>query len=269
MIYKVYRLIDQEISTDPDAPLRLLKQSDLLQKSSNTMEVFKHHGTVLVVEASAGTGKTFALEELVLELALVERIPLQKILLVTFTEKATQELRTRLRSRLREIVDAAQSGKEWLGQEGSGSLGNRCPRLEQLKAALLDFDAVPIYTIHGFCNRLLREFAFENRLLFDQQQANTRELMENRFRLFCGPGCFLRILPMPFDAPLSGPCRRKPGNTEERTASIDAPAGRLIPEWPPFSDVMQTIQSLLEDLRNLDRRWRKTPGITQCVRLSG
>ena len=123
-------------------PLRLLKQSDLLQKSSNTMEVFQtSRDRSVVVEASAGTGKTFALEELVLELALVERIPLQKILLVTFTEKATQELRTRLRSRLREIVDAAQSGKAWLGQEGSGSHWEiDAPRLEQLKAALLDFD---------------------------------------------------------------------------------------------------------------------------------
>ena len=86
------------------------------------MEVFQtSRDRSVVVEASAGTGKTFALVELVLELALVERIPLQKILLVTFTEKATQELRTRLRSRLREIVDAAQSRKTWLGQEGSGS----------------------------------------------------------------------------------------------------------------------------------------------------
>ena len=121
-----------------------------------------------MVEASAGTGKTFALEELVLELALVERIPLQKILLVTFTEKATQELRTRLRSRLREIVDVAQSGKAWLGQEGSGSRWEiDAPRLEQLKAALLDFDAVPIYTIHGFCNRVLAENSFETQSLFD------------------------------------------------------------------------------------------------------
>ena len=62
-------------------PLRLLKQSDLLQKSSNTMEVFQtSRDRSVVVEASAGTGKTFALEELVLELALVEKIPLQKIL---------------------------------------------------------------------------------------------------------------------------------------------------------------------------------------------
>ncbi len=143
--------------------LRLLKQSDLLQKSSDSKDIFHaSHDHSVVVEASAGTGKTFALEELVLELALVERIPLQKILLVTFTEKATQELRTRLRTRLREIVEAAQSGKDWLGPEGTGSCWEiDAPRLEQLKAALMDFDAVPIYTIHGFCNRLIREFAFE------------------------------------------------------------------------------------------------------------
>ena len=226
-------------------PLRLLKQSDLLQKSSNTMEVFQtSRDRSVVVEASAGTGKTFALEELVLELALVERIPLQKILLVTFTEKATQELRTRLRSRLREIVDAAQSGKAWLGQEGSGSHWEiDAPRLEQLKAALLDFDAVPIYTIHGFCNRLLREFAFENRLLFDQQQANTRELMENRFRLF------LRSRVLPSDSPHSPLMRlflvHAEGNLEtlkSELLQLMPQQGRLIPEWPPFSDVMQTFE---------------------------
>ena len=92
-------------------PLRLLKQSDLLQKSSNTMEVFQtSRDRSVEVAASAGTGNTFTLEELVLELALVERIPLQKILLVTFKEKETQELRTRLHNRLREIVAAAQKG---------------------------------------------------------------------------------------------------------------------------------------------------------------
>ena len=53
-------------------PLRLLKQSDLLQKSSNTMEVFQtSRDQSVVVEASAGTGKTFALEELVLEQSLI------------------------------------------------------------------------------------------------------------------------------------------------------------------------------------------------------
>ena len=94
------------------------------------MEIFQtSRDRSVVVEASAGTGKTFALEELVLELALVERIPLQKILLVTFTEKATQELRTRLRSRLREIVDAAQSGRHGWDRKAPAVIGKSMLRV--------------------------------------------------------------------------------------------------------------------------------------------
>ena len=51
------------------------------------------NGKDSMIEASAGTGKTFALVELVLELVLEQEIPLKKILLVTFTEKATTELK--------------------------------------------------------------------------------------------------------------------------------------------------------------------------------
>jgi ATP-dependent exoDNAse (exonuclease V) beta subunit len=61
-----------------------------------------------VIEASAGTGKTFALVELVLELLLEQEIPLKSILLVTFTEKATAELRLRLRTKLRDLLEECE-----------------------------------------------------------------------------------------------------------------------------------------------------------------
>jgi len=61
-----------------------------------------------VIEASAGTGKTFALVELVMELVLEQGIPLKSILLVTFTEKATSELRLRLRTKIRDLLDACE-----------------------------------------------------------------------------------------------------------------------------------------------------------------
>jgi len=63
------------------------------------------HDRYAVIEASAGTGKTFALVELVLELVLEQEIPLKSILLVTFTEKATAELRLRLRTKLWELLE--------------------------------------------------------------------------------------------------------------------------------------------------------------------
>ena len=93
--------------------IRVTKQSDLLcHNAKGRPPLCLTRNTKLVVEASAGTGKTFALEELVLELALVEGIPFQKILLVTFTEKATNDLRKRLRNRLRELVDLAEGRKK-------------------------------------------------------------------------------------------------------------------------------------------------------------
>ena len=55
---------------------------------------------------------------------------------------------------------------------------------ERLKAALLDFDSAPIYTIHGFCKRVLREFAFENRQLFEQQLCDTNLLFSEVFRRY-------------------------------------------------------------------------------------
>ncbi len=244
--------------------LRLLKQSDLLQKSSDSKDIFHaSHDHSVVVEASAGTGKTFALEELVLELALVERIPLQKILLVTFTEKATQELRTRLRTRLREIVEAAQSGKDWLGPEGTGSCWEiDAPRLEQLKAALMDFDAVPIYTIHGFCNRLIREFAFENRLLFNQQQVDTRQLMEDHFRIFLRS----KVLPpKSTHSPLMNLYLvHAEGNLEtlqRELLRLIPQQGKLIPQWPSFLKMMQSFHTPWKKLCHEDQSLRSSqPG---------
>ncbi len=139
----------------------------------------------MLVEASAGTGKTFALEELVLELTLEQGIPLQKILLVTFTEKARTELKARMRGRLQEIVQAVDNGCEFLGEKGDGPCWQvDPPRYQELKAALLDFDAVPVYTIHGFCHRMMNEFAFENRQLFSQQLTETQTLYQDLFRTF-------------------------------------------------------------------------------------
>ena len=90
------------------------KQSLLFQNDQKDFEIFNKNDLVYrvkedrlaVIEASAGTGKTFALVELVLELMLEEEIPLKKILLVTFTEKATSELKFRLRSKFHFLLEA-------------------------------------------------------------------------------------------------------------------------------------------------------------------
>jgi len=112
-------------------------------------------------------------------------IPLKSILIVTFTEKATTELRLRLRTKLREILDAYENKLAEFQNVPEGSYWeiNKVQR-DQVKAALLDFDSVPVYTIHGFCKRILQEFAFENRQLFDQQLADNNLLFPEVFRRY-------------------------------------------------------------------------------------
>ncbi|MEO6365495.1 MAG: exodeoxyribonuclease V subunit beta [Luteimonas sp.] len=127
-----------------------------------------------LLEASAGTGKTYALAGLFARAVIVERLRVPQVLAVTFTEKATQELRERIRARLR---DAAALAADWhddaaerddpttamlrrllrqaLAEESLPSLRLRLAR------ALRELDLAVIATIHGFCQRVLREHALD------------------------------------------------------------------------------------------------------------
>ena len=108
-----------------------------------------------LIEASAGTGKTYTLENLVIRL-LKERqdIALENILMVTFTEKATSELKTRIQEKLVQEIRAPGDGE------------NDTETVKKLRDTLDSFDTASIYTIHGFCHTVLKEFAFENGSLF-------------------------------------------------------------------------------------------------------
>ena len=116
--------------------VRIVKQSDLFRPQPSQPLLDIHTDRKIVVEASAGTGKTFAIIELVLELVLEAGVPLKEILLVTFTEKATNELRERLRSRLRELLHQRESGKSDLLEAGQPHWVLDDIRAEELQRAL-------------------------------------------------------------------------------------------------------------------------------------
>jgi exodeoxyribonuclease V beta subunit len=120
---------------------------------------------LVVVEASAGTGKTFFLEHRVVDLILAGA-ELGHILLVTFTDKAVAELRLRIRDLLDRLARAAAPTAS--PDEPAWLLDDDARR--RLRAAVTAFDHAPISTIHGFCHRLLIEDAFSARRLFDQTQ---------------------------------------------------------------------------------------------------
>ncbi len=126
---------------------------------------------IRLVEASAGTGKTWAICGLYLRLLLERRLPVEQILVVTFTNAATAELRERIRARLAELlatlaggaapadgfIDALIEGCVERGLE-PGELHSR------VELALQSFDQAAIHTIHGFCQRALADAPFTARL---------------------------------------------------------------------------------------------------------
>lgn len=127
-----------------------------------------------LVEASAGTGKTYSICALVLRLLVEENASLESILIVTFTEAATADLRDRVR---RVIVDALELLAEDAPPADAGDPTLRAivaswraaAATDRLRRALFDFDRAAIHTIHGFCHRVLRECAFENGAPFSRE----------------------------------------------------------------------------------------------------
>ena len=136
----------------------------------NALSVALEPGVTLV-EASAGTGKTFAITRLVLRLLLEGKVEhLGQILVVTFTEKATQELIGRIRAVLRDADRVwsdtppprdASNEDLFVLRELHGSAGAPIVR-----AALGALDELGVSTIHGFCHRVLSESALESRVPF-------------------------------------------------------------------------------------------------------
>lgn len=146
-----------------------------------------------LIEASAGTGKTYGIAALFTRLIVLEQKNVERVLVVTFTKAATAELKTRLRARLDDVLQVLES-KE-IAKLGDDTLSDgiaaycaehhkgdtflpallkqalqkegRTRLIVRLKAAIGQFDNAAIYTIHGFCQRILRDYAFLCQAPFD------------------------------------------------------------------------------------------------------
>ncbi|MEI7436793.1 MAG: UvrD-helicase domain-containing protein, partial [bacterium] len=120
---------------------------------------------IQALDASAGTGKTYSIALIHLRLVL-SGIPVEKILVTTFTDAAAAELRDRLRQRLaeaRDVLSGVRTGDDNLNCILQATQ-LRVPAAQlsaRLESALSCFDLAPICTIHGFCSRLLQDHALE------------------------------------------------------------------------------------------------------------
>ena len=130
-----------------------------------------------LIEASAGTGKTYSLAFIYLRLLLgigknsyPTPLDVNQILVVTFTKAATQELRSRIRQNIQELRLGLLQGHhdDPIYQQLIDLVDDSNQAIQKLTQAQQSMDDAAIYTIHGFCQRILTSHAFESGVLFEQ-----------------------------------------------------------------------------------------------------
>ena len=204
-----------------------------------------------LIEASAGTGKTFTLATLVTRLVVEGGLSLAQILAVTFTEAATQELRARLRRRLAlasaigralangEAIDDDEESRltrqilqRRLAVEDAASLQARLLRAEH------EIDLAAVFTIHGFCARVLSEHTLQTGQAFDAPEmiGSERELLDevaaDLWRAYGADACDAELLSLLWASPealaLDLDTLLRVGDLQpERPQSVSDPAPRL------------------------------------------
>lgn len=214
-----------------------------------------------LVEASAGTGKTFTLAGLYLRLLIEKRLEVRDILVMTFTRAATQELRERIRARLARAAEIAndKSLVDESNPEDAITLKlleasqeeSIAPRLAEAAARM---DEATITTIHGFSQMAVAENAFESGIAFDRgEQTEDQPLLEEavtdywRRQVIGGENtALLELWPTPNDC-LNAlkPVLKKPGIpiAGPDPASIQDSAAKAIKGWDSNRD---TLQAFLE-----------------------
>ncbi len=165
--------------------MKLMKQFDLISAPLC--------GTNLI-EAGAGTGKTYAIESLFLRLIIENQLTVDQILVVTFTKAATEKLKERIRNKLGKAKEVFSGGIK-TEMPDDALIAALCEKYENhdfvrdlINNALINFNEASIFTIHGFCARILSDYSFETGNLFDtelvtDQTGLTQEIAEDFWRI--------------------------------------------------------------------------------------
>lgn len=192
-----------------------------------------------LIEASAGTGKTYTIERLVLRLLAEKDLPLENILLVTFTEAGAMELRARIRSLLEQACAGNAIENYAIPEKTVG----------RLRGELLAFDRAAIFTIHGFCNRALSRWPVETGLARGNEIVDERSLADTLIAEE------MRSTWEQWNSVLHGDLTSAIEHTglEEFRQQVCAVAGRYVPGlvelWPQASDSLTSFVASGKDFQ--------------------
>ena len=169
-----------------------------MENNNFSQEIFNRDYNVAeglhLIEASAGTGKTYNIQNVYARLIMETGCRVGNILVMTFTEAATKELQERLRMVLTDLQKRFRTPKEDCdSKEGRnekeiqeiekrnqradnliGCVSDKDAARMRIELAILEFDGAAIFTIHGFCQRVLARYAFETGMNFSQEIKNNK-----------------------------------------------------------------------------------------------
>lgn len=216
-----------------------------------------------LIEASAGTGKTYTLAALYLRLLLglggaaayPRPLEVEEILVVTFTEAATEELRNRIRDNIHRLRMAClrRESKEPMLSSLLAQIEDFDAAASWLLAAEHQMDEAAIYTIHGFCQRTLSQNAFESGVPFEQTLIEDelplrRQAVADFWRRHCYP------LPLPVASAIAAEWRGPDSLLADMSPYLHGEAPSLR-QTPTQDDILQRHQQIVERIEALKQQW--------------
>ena len=232
-----------------------------------------------LIEASAGTGKTYTITALYLRLLLgfgnINDKPLgpDQILVVTFTEAATEELRDRIRRRIVDARTAFLQQDEEIADPFLLALKQKTVEPKQavklLEQAIRQMDEAAIFTIHGFCQRMLKRHAFESGSLFDNELTKDDQSLIRSAVLD-----FWRNTIYPLNQPLTelvlGECWSSPEKLIAELRGLLNRTGLLIEPDLSDADLQAAYDDRLELLNEFKQGWLvNADDLTALIQASG
>ena len=219
-------------------------------------------GGIKLIEASAGTGKTHTIADLYLRHILAGRLTSQ-ILIVTYTNAATEELRGRIQNRLYQAQMAVTGQLQvvdgflglWQQQWQTLDAEQQSQQLGRLQLALRSLDEASISTIHSFCQRSLQEHALAGNQLFETELLNDdAQLWEAAIK------DWWRTLSYELDRDTWMLVHNSLGSVEKLTRVVlelrNKPSARLLPAGgEPLADLLQGPRQIAADLYQLAPQW--------------
>ncbi|RPH21997.1 exodeoxyribonuclease V subunit beta [Buttiauxella warmboldiae] len=218
-----------------------------------------------LIEASAGTGKTFTIAALYLRLLLglgggnahPRPLAVEELLVVTFTQAATEELRGRIRTNIHQLRIACVRNRtdNPLFQSLLAEIPDRHQAARVLHLAEQQMDEAAIFTIHGFCQRMLSLNAFESGMLFEQQLIEDESLLR---RHACAD--FWRRHCYPLPKPIAQVMAEEWAGPEELLRDINSwlQGEQPVLKRPPLDDetLLARHQKIISAIENVKAQWR-------------